>query len=391
MKQFFKDVRGVLSQPKKQLAEIHARRAGWGSFCLVFVYYYATFGIWDGLYFGREPFPLYDILFPALPATLFTLLFFLAVHWAVRLGSAVLHLIGRLRGTEVSLAPTKRGRYSDAFRVYGFTNLPRLLMSALAMGAFLSVPQSFVDLWLQHRVLAITLIVVFSAVQIVWSLIVKVLALRLIYGLRDLRAIVNFFVAGAIFTAFFLPVMILVGQMRVPPAELWPYLKGRFQLQIPSEFSEGVGLPTDRLAFRLRAPERYELVSAAGSQQPGSNDYGLDVNFGGMSSAKQIDQRLVRVLGVPGDTVAFEKGKLRLNSRTVEEPYLVVARPSSLTMPELLLNSNEYLLVPDYGEDQQRWLKALPRQVIDARLAWDRRFPFGWIYLRPEVFRKPAQ
>ncbi|MDB6124945.1 MAG: signal peptidase [Pedosphaera sp.] len=52
-----------------------------------------------------------------------------------------------------------------------------------------------------------------------------------------------------------------------------------------------------------------------------------------------------RVVGLPGETVAFSNGKLYINGEAMEEPYLKFR--SSWTTPEMKLKLNEYFVVGD--------------------------------------------
>lgn len=390
MRTFFQDVWGVLEHPRKQLAEIHTHRSFWGSFLLVFVHYYVVFGLWGGPYFARDLFPLYSVLFPILPATLCTLVFFLSVHAAVRLSGAVVRMYHRTRSPEL-ISAKNPGRYGDVVRVYGFTNLPKVLLSTGVLLLLILYP-SLLDIASGHLAVVITLAIVYSLVQIIWGLVLKVLALRQIYGLRDLRAIVNIVLAACFFSLFFLPVILLLGQMQLAPDALRPYLKERYQISTLSKLQSQLGMPTDKFAFLLRAPERFELVSAATAPETDQGGLEIDVSLAGMSGSRQSGRSLVRVLAVPGDRVAFRDGQLLINTTAVDEVYLTAPRPAALQLAEIGLGPDTYLLLPDYGEVDALapWLKARPRAVIDARVAWDHRYPFGWILFRPEVFRRPT-
>lgn len=391
MRTFFQDVWGVLEHPRKQLAEIHTHRSFWSSFLLVFVHYYVVFGLWGGPYFARDPFPLYSVLFPILPAALCTLVFFLSVHAAVRLSGAVVRMYHRRRGSPELISAKNPGRYSDVVRVYGFTNLPKVLLSTGVLLSLVVYPP-LLDIASGHLAVIITLTIVYSLVQIIWGLVLKVLALRQIYGLRDLRAIVNIVLAACLFSIFFLPVILLLGQMQLPPDTVRPYLQERYRIPTLSKLQSQVGMPTDKFAFLLRAPERFELISAATELETDKSGLEIDVSLAGMSGSRQSGRSLVRVLAVHGDRVAFRDGQLLINTTAVDEVYLTAPRPAALQLAEIALGPDQYLLLPDYGEVDTLapWLKARPRAAIDARVAWDRRYPFGWILFRPEVFRRPS-
>jgi signal peptidase I len=52
-----------------------------------------------------------------------------------------------------------------------------------------------------------------------------------------------------------------------------------------------------------------------------------------------------RIVGVPGDRVAFSQGVLMVNGRPVDEPY--IRQPQPWTMPEVTLGSEEFFVVGD--------------------------------------------
>lgn len=52
-----------------------------------------------------------------------------------------------------------------------------------------------------------------------------------------------------------------------------------------------------------------------------------------------------RVVGLPGEAVAFVHGSLMVNGRPIEEPYL--ANPGTWDAPQVQLGDNEYYVVGD--------------------------------------------
>lgn len=77
---------------------------------------------------------------------------------------------------------------------------------------------------------------------------------------------------------------------------------------------------------------------------------------------------LKRVVALPGDTVAFRNGKLLLNGKETDEPYL--KGPSDWNLPERTVDRNHYYLVGDnrsmpmethvFGEMHKRYLAGAP-------------------------------
>ncbi len=79
------------------------------------------------------------------------------------------------------------------------------------------------------------------------------------------------------------------------------------------------------LAFRLREPRRHDVVAI---RMLGSRTYYLK-----------------RILGIPGDTVAFENGTLILNGAAVSEPF--ARGPCAWSMGPVRLGDEEYFVAGD--------------------------------------------
>jgi len=118
-------------------------------------------------------------------------------------------------------------------------------------------------------------------------------------------------VAGAVAVALLVKTFALQAFF-IPSASMEPTLRG------------GVGgLPGDRvlvdkLSYRLREPSRGDVVVFhAPSDFPDPN----------------VDDLIKRVVGVPGDRIAFEQSKVKVNGSFIDEPYLTPGTPT-LSIPE---------------------------------------------------------
>jgi len=78
---------------------------------------------------------------------------------------------------------------------------------------------------------------------------------------------------------------------------------------------------------------------------------------------------LKRVIGIPGDTIAIERGIVRLNGRAFEEPYVQMrdnARMAAMTVPA----ETVFVLGDNRGEsDDSRLFGAVPQNAVIGRAA----------------------
>ena len=121
------------------------------------------------------------------------------------------------------------------------------------------------------------------------------------------RIIVLILVSFVLFRFLFVPIRV-VGNSMVPT-----YRDGRINL-------------INRLAFRWHGPKRGDVV------------------------AVQLDNtRLVllkRVVGLPGERIAVQAGRVVANGRTLDEPYARVS-DSPPSQSEVALGSDEYFVIGD--------------------------------------------
>lgn len=65
-----------------------------------------------------------------------------------------------------------------------------------------------------------------------------------------------------------------------------------------------------------------------------------------------------RVIAVPGDTVQVSQGRVRLNGRPLDEPYVPDEYRDEAEMPEILLGKDEYFVLGDHrnsSNDSRTW------------------------------------
>ena len=106
----------------------------------------------------------------------------------------------------------------------------------------------------------------------------------------------------------------------------------------------------NRIAYRVASPNRGEVVA---------------VRMAGESVLY-----LKRVVGLPGETVAFERGQLLVDGKALREPYVKNRAPWNEA--ELHLGPDEYFLVGDNRGMSARdhTHGAFPRERIVGRILW---------------------
>src|SRR5207237_6619105 len=133
---------------------------------------------------------------------------------------------------------------------------------------------------------------------------------RLIFGENPRRTTVRILILAAVSVVTFGWILIPVraeGIRRMPT-----YRNGSLTL-------------VNRLAFLVKSPERGDIVA---------------IRLAGPHAVY-----IKRIVGLPGERIAIADGTVRINGRSLDEPY--VRNRSGWTMAEVQLGSDEYFLIGD--------------------------------------------
>ena len=109
----------------------------------------------------------------------------------------------------------------------------------------------------------------------------------------------------------------------------------------------------NRLAYWRNEPQRGDVI---GVRFKNTDTDGNSLMF------------LKRIVGLPGETVAFVNGRLYINDEPLEEPYL--KRACDWNMPPMKLGVDEYYVVGDNRSMalDDHWQKAILRRQIVGRI-----------------------
>ena len=109
-------------------------------------------------------------------------------------------------------------------------------------------------------------------------------------------------------------------------------------------FPDGEYLLTDKISYRLREPERGEVIVF---KAPGANG----------------EEFIKRIIGLPAESISIKEGRVFINSKLLDEPYLA----SDLVTPagsflkdgfELTIPDNNYIVLGDNrgaSSDSRAW------------------------------------
>ncbi|HEV8131550.1 MAG TPA: signal peptidase I [Acidobacteriota bacterium] len=364
--QFYRDIIGVLIRPKLQLVSIREREEIWESFILLFIPFYVAFNWVGAAYFDHDPFPLYSTLLPAGAAIALILLDVATLHWAARL----------LRGG---------GTYRGLLSVYGFANLPKVLLPGIALILFLLFPSALISFGVSNKVLVLAVGIAAAIAMTIWNFVLKVLALRVAYGMGLGKCIGTLFLSLVFFGILFFPSLFLgSGSMHTSLGSLQPYLLQRYHLsEIPEKFH--VSIPLDRIAFRLRSPRRFELVSVTRKTDGDQKHARVHAHLG--SPAQFRNQELVRIIGIPGDRVEVRTGQAWLDGAALKEEYIVEPN-SELNLEAAQVPPGSVFVLSDNRQVDPAKVPTglISIDSISGRVAVGK-YPFGWLFFKPQVFK----
>jgi hypothetical protein len=386
--EFLADLRGVVASPGRRFQAIHERGALWGSLLLLLVPAYFALPYLSGIFFDRDPVPGYSFLVPLIGAACFTASKLFGIHLIARLFE------GKWRYRAAT------GKFRDLGVVFGYTGLPSILALLVAIALFLVIPAQLAALFRNFRVIAISILVALGLALFIWNLILMVLALRTVYPIRDIKLVVALLLGPVVATLPWLATTLVVLPAQIDVSLLAPIINERVirfvssdpESQEPSR--NRISIHIDMLVYHFKNPQRFELVAFPPRQaKSGAADSG-----GGRMIirgprawlyAEMKHQFAARIVGLPGDEVELARGKLRINGRFWDEPYIAGDFQSTADIPPTKLGPSDYMVLPEDRRmiDSFRDELIVGRARVTGRLIMNR-WPLGWFLFRPTAFLK---
>ncbi len=382
--EFLSDIRFVITSPTRRFPVILERGALWGSIVLLAAPVY--FGFWysGGIYFDREPFPGYLFLMPAAMAVIAQLGKAFFIHFCARMFE------GRWRYFSAS------GRFRDMLILFGYSSVPGTLAAFLATLLLFSAPDQVGTALHDFRVLTMSILIAIGVGLFVWNLILFVLAMRLVYPMRDYKIVAALLIGSVIIGVVAAAAATSVtARARVRFAYFQPLISSRMLGLFASDSEENqgrqgkIGVDIDKVVYRFKVPKRFELVSYEPSTGQTAKEPQGEAASGktSMFSWHSGDQMVGRIVGVPGDTVELLQGRLRINGQLWAEPYIPSEFQSDASLPPIHLGGAEYLVLPDnrhlVGSDKDAFVISHSR--ITGRVIVVK-WPVGWALFRPTAF-----
>jgi hypothetical protein len=381
--EFIRDLRLVVTSPAHRFPVIRERGASWGSMALLLAPTYLAFSFVGGIYFRRDPFAGYSFIPPLIIALLAIYLKLLLIHVSARL------MQGSRQGAE------KPGSFRDLKVVFGYTGVPGIMAILLATAVFLSLPREVGYLMRDLKAVGVSIMVALAIALFIWNLILVVLALRSVYGMRDIKSVVAFIFGSAMMLVPGLLSYWVVAQPHVDFVYAEPVLHPRilriFAADPTSTISSStkISIHVDRMAFSLREPERFEIVAYAIPKKADGTKARAVIGSQPAISWEDRDYALGRIIGLPGDTVELDQGNLRVNGQAWKEPYVIPEYQAPVTIHQRLA-AREFLILPDNRHlvaTQEHGIFITRDRILGREIL--SRWPIGWWIYRPTVFMDP--
>ncbi len=253
------------------------------------------------------------------------------------------------------------GRWVDLLSLWGYTQVPGIVLTALAAVFFAMIPSASGG---EIGILWILLIIGVALFLSIWGLILRLQVLKVCYNMAGRQLL-----GAIVFALIFYGSVAWLERVFLDENGLVPHTGLNAMEPTASPFLLGgksPSLPFDTLTYRLRNPERGEIVGfvPVGWQGLKALIPGFRLRFVG------------RVVGLPGETVEVREGGVVIDHQLLREPYLtgplVIRIPPTTLPPEhfLILGDNRSVPPGAYGGGIVAKERIQGRLTEVGRLKW---------------------
>lgn len=244
----------------------------------------------------------------------------------------LLHLVARLFSHGI-------GRWRDLLALWGYTQLPQIALTLLAV-AFFAIGASASRM--SSAIIWGLLIGAIALLCVLWGLILKLQALQTCYHLDVSRLLRVVVLACVLYVCCaWLERTFVYERGLVPQAAL--------QSMVGDAVSAGIrwrklALPFDRLTYRLRRPERGDIVG-----------FVLPTPDGTLTFLPGLRSRYVgRIVGLPGEKLEVKDGRLLIDDSPIREPSRRLFPVADI--PTTIVPAGHFLIFGDH--------KAIPPEAF---------------------------
>ena len=199
-----------------------------------------------------------------------------------------------------------QGRWLDLFLLWGYTQVPAVILTVLSMAALAPLPRAWGTRPTPAETgLAVAIVLCLS----LWGLALKFKAVQVCYDLSGRRLWSAVALALALHLVVSRAEFTFITERGFAPKEA---IQAMTPTVGPSPaLRDRVFLPFDKLTYYLRPLRRGEIV---GFVLPGESGFPSRL-------LRARERFIARVIGVPGDEVEVRAGQVYLNGRPSDEPY----------------------------------------------------------------------
>lgn len=244
------------------------------------------------------------------------------------------------------------GRYKGLLALFGYTYVPYLLVIPL-------IPL-ILSRYFSGTLLALGVAIYFGAG--IWSTILIIQAVRMVYMITLKKTFLTLFIAFII-TSVFVSVFVSVGQtfiardyfapLKINPAAMSPTIEDCTTESADETIKDDIPLfSLDKIIYWFKKPAKGELVIFVreAAARKINMVFALAVFSDDFPEKTWVignkEEFLGRIIAEEGEKASVEKGQLKVNGQPIKEEY-VRYKKDDLFIPEITIPAGYFLVLPD--------------------------------------------